>query len=171
MYQYRYVKGLLGIALLAAGSITLVGCKTMPSGQGFRWVDCASEGQLCRTQGPTQVRYGAQGRYEYRYTNGPIWCGNDSFRDPAPGLVKHCQMQVSAGSGASYPGGSPTHWEYCAREDGVCHPPHGATVRFGARDRHAYARHVSGPISCSVRTFGDPIRGVPKACEFSLPGR
>lgn len=171
MRQNRFIKRLLGIALIAGGSVALLGCKTMPSGPGFRWVDCASEGQLCRAQGPTQVRYGAQGRYEYRYTNGPIWCGNDSFRDPAPGLVKHCQIQVTAGMGPGYPDDRPTHWEYCAREDGVCQPPFGATVRFGARDRYAYVRNVSGPVSCSVRTFGDPVRGAVKACEYSLPRR
>lgn len=173
MPVHRTVKSCFGAAVAVLVLGTLSGCKTLPMGPdgGYQWVDCASEGQTCHTNGPAQVRYGARGRYEYRYTNGPIWCGNDSFRDPAPGLVKHCQVQVTGNTWPSRPTDRPTQWEYCARENGVCHPPHGATVRFGAHDRHAYVRNVHGPISCSIRTFGDPMYGVAKACEYSLPRR
>lgn len=176
MLQLRHFKLLCSIAVALTAGASLVGCKTLPAGEGYTWVDCATEGQLCRTGGPTQVRYGARGRYEYRSTNGPIWCGNDSFRDPAPGVLKHCQVQSHAGAGGSYPVGRPmpshpTHWEHCAREDGVCYAPQGATVRFGANERYAYVRNVNGPVSCSKRAFGDPIYGIHKSCDYSAPGR
>ena len=176
MLQLRHFKLLSGIAVAFVAGFGLVGCKTIPAGNSYTWVDCATEGQICRTGGPTQVRYGARGQYEYRTTNGPIWCGNESFRDPAPGVIKHCQVQSFGGYGAAYPADRPhpghaSQWQYCSREDGVCHAPQGATVRFGANDRYAYARNVNGPVSCSVRSFGDPIRGHVKSCEYSLPRR
>lgn len=171
MRHITLLKPLAAVAVVLAAAAFLTGCKTLPAGQGHAWLDCASEGQLCQVAGQAEVRYGARGRYEYRRTNGPIWCGNDSFRDPAPRLIKHCQVQAYAGAGPGHPNSRPTRWEYCARENGVCHPPHGATVRFGAHTRYTYAGNVNGPISCSVRSFGDPIRGVAKSCEYSLTGR
>lgn len=176
MHSHHYLKLLCGIAITLTASASLVGCKTLPTGDTYTWVDCATEGQLCRTGGPTQVRYGARGRYEYRSTNGPIWCGNDSFGDPAPGLPKHCQVQAYVETRPAYPGGQSmtphaSHWEYCAREDSVCHAPSGATVRFGANGRYAYVRNVNGPVSCSKRAFGDPIYGIVKSCEYGFPRR
>lgn len=169
MLHFGHLKSLGCIAAVLAAGATLVGCKTLPTDHGHTWIDCASEGQLCRVTGPSQVRYGARGRYEYRSTNGSIWCGNDSFHDPAPGLVKHCQVQVRTGAGSGAPLGRPTHWTYCARENGVCHPPPGATVRFGANDRFTYIGNVNGPVSCTTRALGDPAHGFTKSCEYSMP--
>lgn len=177
MLQLRTLKLLCGTAAAVGASISLVGCQTMQPNQSYTWMDCATEGQVCRTAGPTQVRYGARGHYEYRHTQGPIWCGNDTFGDPAPGWPKHCQVQAYTGGSPSAAVGrgplSPpqsTHWEHCAREDGVCHAPQGATVRFGANERYAYTR-ANGPVLCSVRAFGDPAYGLSKSCDYRVSGR
>src|SRR5437773_3327021 len=51
-----------------------------------------------------QVRYGANGSYNYgTFTNG-VLCSNTIFGDPAPGVAKHCDDA----SGTSTPTPTPT---------------------------------------------------------------
>jgi hypothetical protein len=61
------------------------------------WTSCATEGARCAFTGTKQVRYGANGKFTLprTFTDG-VACENAVFADPAPGVVKQCQ--VSAGT-------------------------------------------------------------------------
>jgi hypothetical protein len=54
----------------------------------------------------------------------------------------------------------------CAAEGQICTPPSGdtATVWFGADTRWVSRTGVTGPLACTVATFGDPAPGTVKSC-------
>jgi hypothetical protein len=54
------------------------------------WTPCASERQQCNFSGTKQVRFGANGIYNYgTFTDGVV-CANSIFGDPIYGVIKHC---------------------------------------------------------------------------------
>jgi hypothetical protein len=58
------------------------------------WSFCANEGARCEFTGTKQVRYGAPGSFllPREFTNG-LACDNATFGvDPAPGVVKRCEI-------------------------------------------------------------------------------
>ncbi|WP_018410162.1 LamG-like jellyroll fold domain-containing protein [Methyloversatilis thermotolerans] len=57
---------------------------------GAAWVSCGSEGQTCSFPGTTQVRYGANGKFNTRTATGSVVCSNDVFGDPISGVGKSC---------------------------------------------------------------------------------
>lgn len=80
-----------------------------PTAEPDGWTLCANEspcsaasapsvtpeaaGLECRFTGTKTVRYGANGRYTYRTTTGPVACNNCVFGDPVFGVVKHCDYR------------------------------------------------------------------------------
>lgn len=56
------------------------------------WSKCAGEGMTCSFSGTKQVRYGANGSYAYKTATGAIACNNNTFGDPAFGVVKSCEV-------------------------------------------------------------------------------
>jgi hypothetical protein len=147
------------------------------TGGGGEWRTCASEDEFCSFRGAREVRFGAEGRYHVRTAVDGVACHVREFGDPNDGVRKHCQVRTHGGhpyqgSYNTYPapvtGYDSRHWRICAEEDGLCTPPRNATVRFGADGRYAYAERVQGSIPCSIYTFGDPMKGTRKVCEYSL---
>lgn len=64
---------------------------------------------------------------------------------------------------------STSSWTLCARENQTCAFNGTRTVRYGAR-RSWTVRQLTasnGGISCSNRTFGDPLPGTVKRCELA----
>jgi hypothetical protein len=58
------------------------------------WSFCANEGSHCEFTGTKQVRYGTPGSFllPREFTNG-LTCDNGTFGvDPAPGVVKRCEI-------------------------------------------------------------------------------
>lgn len=57
------------------------------------WIACADEGASCEVRKKSVVRYGVDGRYEYRLLRGVVECSNAAFGvDPAPNKVKRCEV-------------------------------------------------------------------------------
>ena len=54
------------------------------------WTPCASETQQCSFSGTKQVRFGANGVYNYGTFTGGVLCANSIFGDPINGVIKHC---------------------------------------------------------------------------------
>ncbi len=54
------------------------------------WTLCVDEGGTCTFSGTHQVRYGANGIYNYQTATGSISCSNGVFGDPTPGVFKSC---------------------------------------------------------------------------------
>ena len=60
----------------------------------------------------------------------------------------------------------PPRWVNCARENGFCRIPFPTRVRYGAEGYFTF-RDVEGRgIPCNNGGFGDPARGMRKACWF-----
>ncbi len=54
---------------------------------GYTW--CANEGGSCTLNSPSDVAYGADGKFNYRYgVTGTIAINNNTFGDPIPGAAK-----------------------------------------------------------------------------------
>jgi len=69
-------------------------CSYVTAPTASEWVPCAGEGQTCRVPASTLVRYGAGGRFAYKDASGSIACGNQTFGDPAWGMVKTCAYRA-----------------------------------------------------------------------------
>jgi hypothetical protein len=54
------------------------------------WTPCAIENQPCNFSGTKQVRFGANGIYNYGTFTGGVLCANSIFDDPIDGVMKHC---------------------------------------------------------------------------------
>ena len=130
------------------------------------WTGCAGEGGSCSFSGTRQVRYGANDIYSYRTATGSIRCDNGTFGDPVYGVPKSCAYgpETSAAAPAPVPTSA---WAQCANENGSCSVDGTRQVRYGANGTYVY-KTVTGTISCSNATFGDPLYGVVKSCSYSL---
>jgi hypothetical protein len=56
-------------------------------------------------------------------------------------------------------------WINCAVEGATCELPGTRVVRYGANGAHYY-KTVAGSIACNNRTWGDPLVGVFKKCDY-----
>jgi hypothetical protein len=83
----------------------------------------------------------------------------DNVQNGAP--LSDGGSMVGLGSGSS--GAS---WTYCANEDGTCSFSGTRTVRYGANGTYV-TRNATGSIACSNATFGDPLFGVAKHCDYA----
>jgi len=127
------------------------------------WTRCASEDQVCRFSGTLQVRYGANGSYNYQTATNSINCTNAAFGDPAFGVDKFCDYaQTSDTPPAS------GEWVRCAEEDQTCFFPGTLQVRYGTTGSYAY-RTATSSIQCSNAVFGDPAYGAAKFCDYLSP--
>lgn len=61
----------------------------------------------------------------------------------------------------------PTDWVPCAREGQTCYVPGLAQVRFGSSGQFV-VKNVDGRVECDANVFGDPVRRLPKGCEYRL---
>ncbi len=59
------------------------------------------------------------------------------------------------------------YWNNCALEGGTCEVPVSSYVRYGNSAEYYYA-YVNDSVACSNDTFGDPIFGVLKQCDYIL---
>ncbi len=140
---------------------------TVPSEE---WVYCADEGDTCTFSGTRTVRYGADGEYNYLEATGSISCNNSTFGDPINGTVKQCHYSSEGTVPTDTPvGPTPTvpsgEWVYCADEGDTCTFSGTRTVRYGAGSSWN-TLVATGSISCNNSTFGDPIVGTVKTCEY-----
>ncbi len=153
------------------------------------WVYCADEGDTCTFSGTRTVRYGANGSYNYLEATNSIACNNSTFGDPIRGTVKQCHYSSDGGvptptrtrtptitrTPTRTPTGTtptvtqteeiPEEWVYCADEGGACTFSGTRTVRYGAESSYNYLE-ATNSIACNNSTFGDPIVGTVKTCEY-----
>lgn len=58
-----------------------------------------------------------------------------------------------------------TSWTRCATEGGTCSFSGTKQVRYGLNQTWV-VKTLTGPVSCSNSTFGDPLQGTVKVCEY-----
>jgi len=135
------------------------------------WTPCAEENAMCRVSGEAMVRFGVEGRYAFRVARSRVMCDIEEFGDPAPNIVKRCEVSYNWRKDERYrgwrlPGASGAdRWRQCADEGELCRLPGAAKVRYGANGRYAY-RDANNVIACSNAVFGDPLPDVAKQCDF-----
>ena len=142
------------------------------SAQG--WSFCAAEGEICRVNGRTEVRFGQGNSFVTRTAYGNVRCDVADFGDPRPGATKFCEVRrlngqsyehSTQGSWAGWGSGASTSgWRFCAAEGETCRVKGNGSVRFGD-GRNFKTMNVKGEVPCNAGVFGDPARGVTKHCE------
>ncbi len=138
------------------------------------WTKCADENGTCTFSGTHQVRYGANGTYNYQTATDSIACNNATFGDPLVGVVKHCDVSSDSATptptatttSTPTPTSTATTWTKCADENGTCTFSGTHQVRYGANGSYNY-QTATDSIACNNATFGDPLVGVVKACYYS----
>jgi hypothetical protein len=158
------------VSTLAAGPAP-VAAQTQAQAQARDdgWRVCAPEGQICRVDRRTVVRYGADGRWSSRVLQGSVDCTNESFGDPAPQVAKACEVRdfaapvAGAATGAAT-GTTTAGWAFCAAEGEVCNFRGLSEVRFGTAAAYT-VRNAFERVRCGVEDFGDPAYGSTKHCE------
>lgn len=162
----------VGLFALAAWLSSAPGPAVAQTSSEEGWKVCAGEGQTCRVDRRTVVRYGAETRWSSRVVSGNVECSNEQFGDPAPQLPKQCEVRDygvggggSGGTGGSTgPGGAAAGWTFCAAEGEICNFRGQSEVRFGT-DRQFSVRGGFERVRCGVEDFGDPAFGITKHCE------
>lgn len=156
------------------GQMSVCNCQMPMTGasQGSgQWSLCARENEPCYLPYPTTVAYGANGVFaRKRFTRaGNIDCSNRTFGDPLVGVGKSCHFQVMRNAPPPPPPVMRTQWSRCASENEPCYIPYPTTVAYGANGVWTQRRfNRPGNIDCSNRTFGDPLPGVVKGCQFRV---
>jgi len=154
---------------------------------------CAEEKGNCDFKGKATVAYGANGKFVTKeFTNG-VNCNYKIFGDPIKGVAKSCYIkndtqpipviatpvQTSEKTESVSPSPVPTtqpvtptisvpanpNGILCATEGKKCDFVGDATVAYGAEGKFKYKEAKNG-IMCSVKTFGDPIKGKAKSCYY-----
>jgi Subtilase family len=118
------------------------------------WTFCANENQFCSFTGTKLVRYGAGTSFNFQTATNGIACNNATFGDPIVGTVKHCDYMDVASS-----------WMFCANENQFCSFTGTKLVRYGAGTSFTFQTATNG-IACNNATFGDPIFGTVKHCDY-----
>lgn len=119
---------------------------------------CANENQVCQFAGQLEVSYGVEDKWKKLTLNGPVSCTDSTFGDPSPGKAKNCYVKFD-------PADTVHRRRFCASENQLCQFPGTEIISYGTDD-HTNYRILSGPVSCSDSTFGDPNSGVKKNCYF-----
>jgi hypothetical protein len=61
--------------------------------------------------------------------------------------------------------GDPSIWTFCARENEQCNFSGTKEVRYGINDVYV-SQILTNGVSCNNNTFGDPVYGLQKQCEY-----
>ncbi|MES2179981.1 MAG: discoidin domain-containing protein [Gemmatimonadota bacterium] len=78
------------LALTATDAVAVPPSNAAQQGWTPVWVQCATEGSICRIPGTRRVRYGIETSYAGSIATDSVSCSNAVFGDPAPGVQKHC---------------------------------------------------------------------------------
>jgi hypothetical protein len=167
----RHVEGNL---TMAPGRVVFVSYDVGPSCRTFSmWVDSQTHaGSTGRVAVP---RFGAN---HIVLVDGVVaWNGSAFLGAPGIGAANQDSDHIhftgvqpgartfSYGDGTACPS-PPEEWAFCADENGPCSFSGRKRVRYGKRGQYRYGT-FDGGVSCSNASFGDPIVGVAKSCQYS----
>ena len=166
--QYEDVAS--GEARPVAGALDL-GAYEMPGTKAgaktVTWTECAAEGKECRFGGTREVRFGSAGVYTSKIATASTPCTVAAFGDPRRGLAKTCSYaSVTTVAPAALPKtAAASAWTPCAGEGAICQLSGTNRVRYGTETRNV-TKVLTGPVTCSNATFGDPAHGALKTCSY-----
>jgi hypothetical protein len=131
-----------------------------PSGSGG-WTKIADEKTSFNVSGTQRVRYGRDSRWVEQSVTGSGYCGNGFFgRDPAPGVVKQCDVYSSSGGAPSEPtpepsSPEPSNPEPSPEPSSPSGPLPGVTVNF-QEDTSNFANPERGFYFAHVMSASSP---------------
>jgi hypothetical protein len=173
--SYAFFLSFLCLLFLAACGTGPKATEALPSDDTLdpnaTWVKIADEKTSFTVSGTQTVRYGTGPNWIQKSVTGTAQCNNYFFgKDPAPGVVKRCEV-LSAGSSTPSPTPSPTAtWTKIADEKTSFTVSGTKTVRYGS-DSRWIQKSVTGTGQCNNSFFGsDPADGVVKRCEVLSAG-
>lgn len=133
-----------------------------PSGGPPGYTKCADEGGTCTSGRTVDVAYGAHGLFNYQCgVTGAIVASNATFGDPIFLAPKAAYFRNAGG---------PVGFTWCADEGGTCSLAVASDVAYGANGVFTTRTGVTGTITASNATFGDPIPNVAKAAYYRASG-
>ncbi|NQY87455.1 MAG: hypothetical protein HRT51_06815 [Colwellia sp.] len=132
-----------------------------------KWVRCAKQGNTCKIDKASIVRYGRDERWNSNRFDYDVVCDNNpQGGNPYSGKDKVCEILTDAGA-------PPLNYEYkfCAEQNETCDFDGSAIVRFSAEDNGSlYTMYAikRGPVKCedNDHTFSDPYKGHTKHCDI-----
>ena len=166
--QYKDVAS--GEARPVAGALDLGAYEvpgTTASAKAVTWTECAGEGKACTFSGTREVRFGGKGLYTSKIATASTPCTTAAFGDPMRGFAKTCSYAsvTTAAPAARTKAAAASAWTPCAGEGAVCQLSGTNRVRYGTETKHV-TKLLTGPVTCSNATFGDPDHGALKTCSF-----
>jgi hypothetical protein len=131
------------------------------------WTECAAESKVCRFSGTREVRFGSEGVYTSKIVTASTPCTTAVFGDPARGLAKSCSYAdvTTAAPAAAAKTAAASAWTPCAGEGAICLLSGTNRVRYGTETKNV-TKVLTGPVTCSNATFGDPAHGSLKTCSY-----
>jgi hypothetical protein len=142
---------------------------TTASAKSVTWTECAAESKVCRFSGTREVRFGSEGLYTSKIVTASTPCTVAAFGDPVHGVAKTCgYASVTVAAPAASPKAAAGNaWTPCAGEGAICQLSGTNRVRYGTETQNV-TKVLTGPVTCSNATFGDPAHGSLKTCSFRL---
>ncbi len=156
----KYLKYSLRLLFVQTIFISSLSCYTASSAAattGGSWTKVADENGGFTLSSTRLVRYGAGSSWIERSLSGTVSCSNATFGDPIAGVAKECDLLDQPAASGS--------WTKVADENGSFTLSSTRLVRYGAGSSWI-ERSLSGTVSCSNATFGDPISGTQKECDL-----
>jgi hypothetical protein len=113
------------------GPVVQKSCFSVVGPLGYTY--CTAEGQTCALSGLTDVAYGANGSFYYKYgASRNVACNNATFGDPAVYVQKACFTVTF-----------PRTMTYCAPEGGLCALSVPTELVYGTfYNGHYYYRYI-----------------------------
>jgi hypothetical protein len=141
--------------------------RTAAGAKAVTWTECAAEGKVCSFRGTHEVRFGTRDVYTSKIVTASTHCTVAAFGDPAHGRAKTCSYaDVPAVAPAALPHtAAASAWTPCAGEGAICQLSGTNRVRYGTETQNV-TKVLTGPVTCSNDTFGDPAHGFLKTCSF-----
>ena len=152
-------------------AISAVKFKDQKSIEESRWVSCSRENSFCAFDGVGVVRFGVDGKFNYKDVAFEVGCTTAQFGDPAPNLQKNCEYKLNTLDKKQYEIALKKYreqnniegWRFCAIEGEVCTVNQNSEIRYGISNTY-YTKLVTASVTCDNNTFGDPTPGFLKKC-------
>lgn len=135
------------------------------------WVSCSIENNFCAFDGIGVVRFGVNGKFNYKDVAFEVGCTTAQFGDPAPNLQKKCEYKLNALDEKKYEAALKKYreqnnlegWKFCAVEGSICTVNQNSEIRYGISNSYT-TKVVASSVACDNNTFGDPTPGFLKKC-------
>lgn len=152
-------------------AISAVKFKDRKTTDESEWVSCSNENNFCAFDGIGVVRFGVNGKFNYKDVAFEVGCTTAQFGDPAPNLQKKCDYKLNAPDKQKYEAALKKYreqnnfegWKFCAVEGGICTVNQNSEVRYGISNTYN-TKLVAASVTCDNNTFGDPTPGFLKKC-------